>query len=105
MSALAGVDRLAVPRRRLLLASAAPFAALLYPWTLTAFHEGVTAFEAGRHPAAALALAGLSISLAFLAPILALVMAMRYAATQDGSAVQGRAQQAALLAVAAPPLF
>ncbi len=83
---------------------AAPLAAMAYPLPLAAFHAAVGRIEGGGGPAA-WAGAGVSLPLAFLVPVIALLAAMRLAAIVSPSQAEVRARRVALLAVAAPPLF
>ena len=82
-------------------------AALLYPLFLAAFHAGIVPVIAGKisPPAPRLAAAALALLLAFAMPIVALLDAMALGAIAKPSLAQSRARAAALLAVAAPPLF
>jgi len=84
-----------------------PFAALVYPLILEAFHACVTSLVSGHAAAPALrtALAVLLLILALAMPMLALLSAISLGEIQEPSLAQRRARAVALLAVAAPPMF
>ena len=84
-----------------------PLAALLYPFLLEAFHANISPVIRGQsaEPALRSAVAASLLLLAFIAPIVALLGAMRLGELAAPSVAQRRARAIALLAVAAPPLF
>ena len=84
-----------------------PLAALLYPFLLEAFHASISPVIRGQsaEPALRSAVAASFLLLAFIAPIVALLGAMRLGELAAPSVAQRRARAIALLAVAAPPLF
>ncbi len=83
---------------------AAPLAALLYPLPLMGFHALITSPPASGGYVHTFA-AGLLLLLAFLVPVLALVLAMHLSMIENPSPAQRHARRIALLAVAAPPMF
>ena len=84
-----------------------PLAALLYPFLLEAFHANISPVIRGQsaEPALRSAVAASLLLLAFIAPIVALLGAMRLGELAAPSVAQRCARAIALLAVAAPPLF
>ncbi|HEY0489232.1 MAG TPA: hypothetical protein VGD30_06940 [Telluria sp.] len=82
---------------------AAPGAAILYPFPLIAFHSATGMIAAGSMTG--WIIAALSLTLAILLPVLALLVAFRLSQIYRPSAAERLARRVAVLAVAAPPLF
>jgi hypothetical protein len=82
---------------------AAPLAAMLYPLPLAAFHACVSGPNAGS--AMARFGAGIFLLLAFLAPGIALLCAVKLAAIDSPTVAELRARRVAVLAVAVPAVF
>jgi hypothetical protein len=82
-------------------------AALLYPFALKGFNASVTRIAEGGASSLALSWLGAAVclALAFAAPLIAMLAAMRLSAIDWPTPMQLRAKRAALLAVAAPTLF
>lgn len=83
---------------------AAPILALLYPLVLDASHYEIQSWSANPNPAAVIGAIGLLL-LAVAIPIVALILAIRLSATARPTSADLWAKRAAILAVAAPPLF
>lgn len=82
---------------------AAPGAAILYPFPLITFHSATGMIAAGSMMG--WIIAALSLTVAILLPVLALLVAFRLSQIYRPSAAERLARRVAMLAVAAPPLF
>src|SRR5262249_27558432 len=82
-----------------------PILALAYPFLLQGFHASVSAILSGASGVAAWSAAAITLILAFVVSIVALMIAMSLAAIDLPTAAQRKAKYVALLAVAAPPVF
>jgi hypothetical protein len=85
----------------------APLAAMVYPLPLMGFHASISAANAAGNTVVWLAwfAAGISLLLAFTAPLVALMSAMRLSEIAMPTMAELFARRAALLAVASPPIF
>lgn len=84
-----------------------PGAAILYPFLLRGFHACITAANtsAGQFKMLAWIAAAVTLTMAVIVPLIALVSATHLFAGEVSSIAELRARRVALLAVAAPPIF
>jgi hypothetical protein len=85
----------------------APVTAMVYPLFLMGFHTSISAANIPENSAAWLAwiAAGALLILAFAAPLVALLSAMKLSAIEAPTMAELRARRVAFLAVASPPIF
>ena len=91
-------------RSRTLL-TAAPAAALAYPFVLKAFNEAITAPNIDMRVSATAFAAAFTLLLAFVLPLATLMITLRFAELETLTPAQLRAKRVAFFSVAAPTIF
>jgi hypothetical protein len=102
---MARVEAVLLQLRSRTILTAAPAAALVYPFVLKAFNEAITAANVANGASAAIFAAAFTMLLSFTLPLATLIIALRLAELETLTQAQLRAKQVAFFSVAAPTIF